>query len=76
MNEKTIETIRRHARLAFMAMVTAVMLALTLHHARQGLPALPTTAVYALTVGFGLEFLGAAWKGRWREGAGALSGSD
>ena len=61
MNEKTIETIRRHARLAFMAAVTATMLALTLEHARRGLPALPTVAVYALTVGFGLEFLRSEW---------------
>lgn len=72
MDEKKIETIQRHARLAFMTLVTAAMLALTLEHARHGLPALPTTVVYALTVGFGLEFLGAAWTGRWREGAGAL----
>jgi hypothetical protein len=64
MNEKTIETIQRHARLAFMATVTATMLALTLQQARYGLPALPTMAVYALTVGFGLEFLGSAWRGR------------
>jgi hypothetical protein len=61
MNHETIETIRRHARLAFMACVTAAMLALTLAHARRGLPALPTVAVYALTVGFGLEFLRAEW---------------
>lgn len=62
MNEtKTIETIGRHARMAFMLAVTATMLALTLEHARRGLPALPTVAVYALTVGFGLEFLRAEW---------------
>jgi hypothetical protein len=66
MNDKTIETIRRHTRLAFMTLVTATMLALTLHQARRGLPALPTTAVYALTVGFGLEFVAASWTGRWR----------
>lgn len=62
MNEKkTIEKIERHIRLAFMAAVTATMLALTLEHARRGLPALPTVAIYALTVGFGLEFLRAEW---------------
>jgi len=65
MNEKTIETIRRQIRLAFMAAVTVAMLALTMHQARLGLPALPTTVVYALTVGFGLEFLATAWTGRW-----------
>jgi hypothetical protein len=57
MNDETIETISRHIRVAFMAMVTATMLALTFEHARRGLPAFPTVVVYALTVGFGLEFL-------------------
>jgi len=66
MNEKTIEKIRRHIRLAFMAVVTATMLALTLEHARRGLPAFPTVAIYALTVGFGLEFLRAEWSGSGR----------
>ncbi len=64
MNDKTIETIKRHIRVAFMAAVTAAMLALTFEHARRGLPALPTVAVYALTVGFGLEFLRAEWTPR------------
>lgn len=63
MNDKTIETIRRHTRVAFMAMVTATMLALTFEHARRGLPAFPTIAVYSLTVGFGIEFLCAEWSG-------------
>jgi hypothetical protein len=61
MSHETIETIRQQLRLAFMVAVTAAMLALTLAHARRGLPALPTVAVYALTVGFGLEFLRAEW---------------
>ncbi len=61
MNEKTIETIGRHARSAFMAVVTATMLALTVEHARRGLPGMATASVYALTVGFGLEFLAATW---------------
>ena len=68
MNDKTIETIQRHSRVAFMLAVTAAMLALTLHHARRGLPGAPATVVYALTVGFGLEFLTATWRGQaWRE---------
>jgi hypothetical protein len=66
MNDKTIEMIRRHIRVAFMALVTATMLALTFEHARRGLPAFPTVAVYALTVGFGLEFLRAEWAGPGR----------
>ena len=54
---QTIEKIRGHIRWAFMAAVTATMLALTFEHARRGLPGMATTSVYALTVGFGLEFL-------------------
>jgi|GEM_PF-5409743 len=54
MNETTIEAIGRHTRLAFMTMVTAAMLALTLYNARRGLPALPTTAFYAVMTGCGL----------------------
>lgn len=60
MNERTIETIQRHLRLAFMAAVTASMLALTLYHARRGLSGVPASAVYALTASFGLEFLRSA----------------
>jgi hypothetical protein len=73
MNDKTIETIRRRTRVAFMALVTATMLALTFEHARHGLPAFPTVAVYALTVGFGLEFLRAEWSsdGGWRVRSGS-----
>jgi hypothetical protein len=66
MNQKTIEKVGRRIRLAFMAAVTATMLALTLEQARRGLPAFPTVAVYALTVGFGLEFLRAEWSDRYR----------
>jgi hypothetical protein len=60
MNEKTIETIQRHVRLAFMATVTTCMLALTIYHARQGFSGLLASIVYALTAGFGLEFLRSA----------------
>lgn len=69
MNEQTIETIKRQIRLVFMGAVTVAMLALTFEQARRGLPAIPTTAVYALTVGFGLEFLATMWTGGWRERA-------
>lgn len=63
MNEQTIETIKRQIRLVFMGAVTVAMLALTFEQARRGLPAVPATVVYALTVGFGLEFLAAVWTG-------------
>lgn len=69
MNEKTIETIERQIRLAFMGAVTVLMLALTFEQARRGLPAVPTTVIYAVTVGFGLEFLGAIWTGGWHDRA-------
>ena len=66
MNDNTIETIRGHVRWAFMAAVTATMLALTFEHARRGMPGMATASVYALTVGFGLEFLRAEWSGTRR----------
>ena len=61
MNEKTIEALSRPIKWIFIAVVTATMLVLTFEHASRGLSALPTVAVYALTVGFGLEFLRAEW---------------
>jgi hypothetical protein len=57
MDETTAERIGRHAEVAFVTAVTAALLALTLYHARRGLSALPNAAVYALMVGFGLEYL-------------------
>jgi hypothetical protein len=66
MNEKTIGKIRAHVRWAFMAAVTATMLALTFEQARRGLPGMATASVYALTVGFGIEFLRAEWSGARR----------
>jgi len=74
MSEKQIETIQTHIRWAFMALVTATMLALTFEHARRGLSAFPTVAVYALTVGFGLEFLRSQWPGG-RPGGVPIDGS-
>jgi hypothetical protein len=71
MNEKTIKAIGRRIRLAFMAAVTAAMLALTFEHARRGLPGMATAGVYALTVGFGLEHLATAWTGGRRRGGSA-----
>jgi hypothetical protein len=63
MRDEKIEKIRGHIRWAFMAVVTATMLALTFEQARRGLPGMATASVYALTVGFGLEFLRAEWSG-------------
>lgn len=75
MTEEKIETIKRQIRLVFMGAVTVTMLALTFEQASRGLPAVPTTVVYALTVGFGLEFLVTAWTGGWRRRARARLGS-
>jgi hypothetical protein len=75
MNELTIETIKRQIRLVFMGAMTVAMLALTFEQASRGLPALPTTVVYALTVGFGLEFLVTVWTGGWRKRAQTRLGS-
>lgn len=72
MNE---ETIKRQIRLVFMGAVTVAMLALTFEQAGRGLPGVPTTVVYALTVGFGLEFLVAVWTGGWRKRTEARLGS-
>jgi len=55
------EIATRRARLAFMALVTAAMLAFTFDAAARGPAGLITAAVYALTVGFGLEFVRAEW---------------
>ncbi|HEX2161399.1 MAG TPA: hypothetical protein VHF88_06220 [Thermoleophilaceae bacterium] len=60
MNSTTIETIHAYIRWAFMAAVTATLLAMTFEQARRGLPGLAIASAYALTAGFGLEFLRAA----------------
>jgi len=57
----TGEIAARRARLAFMTLVTAAMLALTFEQALRGPAGLGAVAVYALTVGFGLEFVRAEW---------------
>lgn len=60
---RTSETLPRALRFAFVALVTAAMLALTFEHAARGAAGLATAAVYAVTVGFGLEFVRAEWGG-------------
>jgi len=68
MNEKTWRCGRRYAELAFMTCVTALLLALVARETRNGLQGLSAIAVYAFAAGFGLEFVGASWSGRWRPG--------
>ena len=74
MNENMIDTIRSCARTAFVAAVTAAMLALTLVHAQRGGAGIANVVAYALTAGFGLEFVGSAWRHGWRRRAGRAPG--
>lgn len=61
MREQTIKRISRCSQLAFMATTTIVLMALTFDQASRGLEGLPGTVVYALTAGFGLEFIRSVW---------------
>lgn len=61
MREQTIKRISWLGQLAFMATTTIVLLAFTFDQAGRGLEGLPTAVVYALTAGFGLEFIRSAW---------------
>jgi hypothetical protein len=64
-----MEKTRRYGQLAFMASVTACLLALAFEQAlTRGLPGFGAVAVYAFAAGFGLEFIASAWTGRWRHG--------
>jgi len=56
----------RHVELAFMTVVTALLLALVAGESSRGLVGLPGILVYAFGAGFGLEFVSASWRGRWR----------
>jgi hypothetical protein len=67
MRENLYSKSRRYGQLAFMSAVTSCLLALVFVQATRGAAGLPGVAVYALAAGFGLEFVSAAWTGRWRE---------
>ena len=54
----------RYLPLAYVAAVTALLLALVAEHAARGPAGLPAAAVYALAAGFGLEFVRCAWAER------------
>lgn len=68
MRETFALAIRRHGRLAFMAVVTTCLLAFALSQATRGVGGLGSATVYAFAAGFGLEFVGSAWAGRWPAG--------
>ena len=63
MKEQTIKRISWCSQLAFMATTTIVLLAFTFDQADRGLEGIPTMVVYALTGGFGLEFIRSVWTG-------------
>ena len=49
----------------FVLAVTVCLLAFVFTQAAKGLSGLPAVVVYAFAAGFGLEFVGAAWTGRF-----------
>ncbi len=61
MKEQTIKRISWCSQLAFMATTTIVLMAFTFDQAGRGLEGLPMAVAYALTAGFGLEFIRSAW---------------
>lgn len=61
----------RYAELAFLAAVTALLLALVAEGTGGGLGGLAGVLVYAVGAGFGLEFVAASWCGRPRPRDGA-----
>jgi hypothetical protein len=63
------ESAGRIGQLAFMAAVTALLVALTLR-AAAGPGGIAAATVYAFAAGFGLEFVGSAWTGRGKPPAG------
>lgn len=67
MRETTVQRVSRYSGLVFVASVTVCLLALVLGQAARGLEGLPAALVYAFAAGFGLEFVGAAWSGAWRQ---------
>ena len=64
MNEKTIRTTRRYAELAFVAVVTACLLAFVFSQAARGPAGFPGVIVYGFAAGFGLEYVSSVWTGR------------
>lgn len=49
-----------------MVAITTCLLAMAFGQAGRGIAAAPGILVYAFAAGFGLEFIGSAWTGRWR----------
>lgn len=64
MNEKIIRSTRWYAELAFVALVTACLLAFVFSQAARGPSGLPGVVIYGLAAGFGLEYVSSVWTGR------------
>ena len=64
MRDNSMHVVHRLTVLAFMAAVTACLLALVFEQATRGPSGFLGGVGFALAAGFGLEFLGAVWTGR------------
>ena len=58
--------VHSYLSLAYVAVVTAILLALIAEQSSRGPAALPGLAVYALAAGFGLEYVSSSWARRRR----------
>lgn len=67
MREITPQRVSRCVGLIFVASVTVCLLAFAFGQAARGVSGLPGMVVYSFAAGFGLEFMGAAWTGGWRQ---------
>ena len=68
-----MEKLHRATGLVFVLAVTVCLLAFVFAQAAEGLAGLPAVLVYAFAAGFGLEFVGAAWTGRFGGGGNRLA---
>lgn len=60
-----MDKVHRLGGQVFVLAVTFCLLALVFAQAARGVSGAPAMVVYAFASGFGLEFLGAAWTGRF-----------
>jgi len=65
MDHTFMDKLHRATGLVLVSAVTVCLLAFVFTQAAKGLPGLPAVVVYAFAAGFGLEFMGAAWTGRF-----------
>jgi hypothetical protein len=63
----TFQSMGQMAIVAFMALVTSIVLALLIVEIARGPNGLVEIAVYGITASFGIEFLVASWRSLWGE---------